>query len=455
MTCILQSYKFYSLNLSNNHLNIVIEIEEKSQYSQLYLNCSRLPNFWSKRVECQLECKESVNFGGVSAMRRVFNRYIILFLSSIISCVTVNANELNDSLQQTIARKGLVNKIIDYFADANKENRDKPFDVSFIGGPHYSNEKKFGIGLLAAGVYSTNRSDTLTPLSNASVYLDVSTSGFYSAGIRGTNRFSRDKIRLNFDAYFQSMPDKFWGIGYDNAIKDSNETDYKNLKSQAKVDVLFAVVGRLYVGPMFEMCYVKGVLKDIEREYLWNNESLRTFNYAIGAIVNYDTRDNLTAPRHGVNVSIKQRFFGKWMGNDYPFSSTEMVAAWYTPIWKDCTMAMQYHSMLTYGDTPWGLLAGMGGSYNMRGYYENRYRDKGEMDYSLELRQRVYRRIGLVTWGGVGQVFPRLSQMNFRRLLPNYGVGVRWEFKKNVNVRLDMGFGKKQSGIVFNINEAF
>ena len=36
------------------------------------------------------------------------------------------------------------------------------------------------------------------------------------------------------------------------------------------------------------------------------------------------------------------------------------------------------------------------------------------------------------------------------------GIGYRWEFKKNVNVRLDYGFGKNgQSGFIFNINEAF
>ena len=182
---------------------------------------------------------------------------------------------------------------------------------------------------------------------------------------------------------------------------------------------------------------------------------MRTFNYAVGAMINYDTRDNLTAPKRGVNLSLKQRYYGKWMGNTYAFSSTELVAAWYTGVWKDCTMALQYHTKITYGNTPWGLLASMGGSRNMRGYYEGRYRDKGEMDFTAELRQRVYKRIGVVAWGGVGEVFPRLSAINIHHLLPNYGFGLRWEFKKNVNVRFDMGFGKNQSSFVFNINEAF
>ena len=38
----------------------------------------------------------------------------------------------------------------------------------------------------------------------------------------------------------------------------------------------------------------------------------------------------------------------------------------------------------------------------------------------------------------------------------NFGLGYRWEFKKDVNVRLDYGFGKSgQTGFIFNINEAF
>jgi len=351
--------------------------------------------------------------------------------------------------------KNIFSRIIDYFSETNKEHKDKAFDVSFIGGPHYSNEKKLGIGLLAAGVYSTYRGDTLTPPSNVSVYADVSTSGFYSVGIRGTTRFRRDMFRVNFQAYFQSMPDKFWGIGYENGLDDANETSYKRLMSECRIDALMRVTTGLYVGPLMELSYINGKTDHEDMLYLWQGEKMRTFSYALGAKVSIDTRDNLTATHRGVYVALVQRYYGKWMKNTYAFSSTELTASWYTPTWRDCTLAVQYHALLTYGDTPWGMLASMGGSYNMRGYYEGRYRDKGEMDFTAELRQRVYRRLGLVAWGGVGSVFPRLSQMSVKRLLPNYGVGFRWEFKKNVNVRFDVGFGKAQSGFVFNINEAF
>ena len=42
-----------------------------------------------------------------------------------------------------------------------------------------------------------------------------------------------------------------------------------------------------------------------------------------------------------------------------------------------------------------------------------------------------------------------------KNILPNYGVGVRLEFKHNVNIRLDYGFGKETAGFVFQFAEAF
>ena len=118
-------------------------------------------------------------------------------------------------------------------------------------------------------------------------------------------------------------------------------------------------------------------------------------------------------------------------------------------------MAGKFHTLLNYGNPPWGLMAILGSSYSMRGYYEGRYRDKCVMDAQIELRQHVWKRNGVAVWVGAGTVFPRFSEFDMKHILPNYGFGYRWEFKKRVNVRLDLGFGKHQTGFIFNINEAF
>ena len=349
--------------------------------------------------------------------------------------------------------EGIVSRIIRYFNESNKPRRTKGFAVSFIGGPYYSSDTKFGIGLVAAGLYRTSACDSLLPPSEAALYMNATTSMFFRLGIRGTHIMPGDRARLNYDVNFASIATKFWGIGYDNNIVDDNETKYKYLNSQASVNYIWRLLPKFYLGPMITFDYVNA--RDVHNEWLWEGQPMRTFNLGVGFTIQYDSRDFLSNAFRGVYFRLDQRFNPRFLLNRNAFSMTEVTIATYNPLWKDAVLAFQYHARLTYGNTPWGLMSTMGGSDNMRGYYEGRYRDKSEMDVCLELRQHIWRRNGLVAWVGAGMVFPRFSAMRWCKLLPNYGIGYRWEFKKRVNVRLDLGFGRHQTGFIFSINEAF
>lgn len=127
----------------------------------------------------------------------------------------------SDSLQ---TKRSFFKKFLDYFNDANKEKKNKKFDFSVIGGPHYSSDTKFGLGLVAAGLYRTDRNDSILPPSNVSLYGDVSTVGFYLLGVRGNHLFPQEKYRLNYNLYFYSFPSLYWGRGYDNGANSDNES---------------------------------------------------------------------------------------------------------------------------------------------------------------------------------------------------------------------------------------
>lgn len=357
----------------------------------------------------------------------------------------------HDSLQTE--KTGFLKKFLAYFNDANKEKSDKKFDFSIIGGPHYSTDTKLGIGLVAAGLYRTDRADSLLPPSNVSLYGDVSTVGFYLLGVRGTHLFPKDRYRFNYNLYFFSFPSLYWGTGYDNGANDDNESEYKRFQAQVKLDFMFRVSSNLYVGPTFAFDYIRGY--DFEKPELLNGMDQKTIGITPGFSIVYDSRDFLTNAYKGVYVRLDQRFSPSFLGNDYAFSSTELTANYYRPVWKGGILAGQFHTQLNYGDPFWGLMATLGSSYSMRGYYEGRYRDKCAMDAQIELRQHVWKRNGIAVWVGGGAVFPEFSALRWKHLLPNYGVGYRWEFKKRVNVRLDLGFGRHQTGFIFNINEAF
>ena len=125
-------------------------------------------------------------------------------------------------------------KIGDYFRNANKPKPEKKFDISFIGGPQYSSATNLGIGIMAAGLYRSDRSDLSIQPSNVSLFGNVSISGFYMLGIRGTHILPKDKYRLLYTVYFYSMPSNYWGIGYD-AGSNSYYWSYLRLQSQIKV----------------------------------------------------------------------------------------------------------------------------------------------------------------------------------------------------------------------------
>ena len=101
------------------------------------------------------------------------------------------------------------------------------------------------------------------------------------------------------------------------------------------------------------------------------------------------------------------------------------------------------------------MLAMVGEGSHMRGYCEGRYRDKNIIEGQVELRQHLYKRFGLAVFAGASNAFPDFKHIYFKQILPNAGIGFRWEFKKNVNLRIDCGLTKNKPGFEFNLNEAF
>lgn len=393
-------------------------------------------------------------------MKKLFASFALTALFSATAATAGNTSQTEKDSVATVAadttvrKKGFINKILAYFNDANKTDYSKKFDFSIIGGPHYSTDTKLGLGLVAAGLYKTDRNDTILPPSNMSLFGDVSTVGFYMLGVRGLHIFPHDRYRLDYTLYFYSFPCKYWGIGYANGNNDANETEMNRWQAQAKASFMFRVAPSTYIGPMLTFDFIEG--KNIKNPELLEDMDRITRNTGVGLTFVYDSRDVTTNPKRGFYVNLSQCFRPKFMGNDYAFSTTDLRFNAYRRVWKGGIIATDLRSQLNFGNPSWGMMALLGNSYSMRGYYEGRYRDKHKIEAQVELRQHVWKRNSVVAWVGAGTVFNKFSSMRMGHVLPNFGIGYRWEFKKDVNVRLDYGFGKSgQSGFIFNINEAF
>ena len=386
-------------------------------------------------------------------------RYIlcIMLLIGWLGQCRIFASE-TDSVKTRSGISRLIHNVIHYFEDANQPHPERKLDISFIGGPDYSKEKGFGLGIVSQGVYYTARDASGmpavgTPPSVVSLKMEVTTGQLYKISGEGYNIFPGDKFRINYDGCFYSFKDKFWGIGYKADANNANESVYKRFEAQVKADFVVRFGKAFFVGPVSRFSYVNATRAD--RPELFEGQALRTFTTGLGITATYDTRDVPFNAYRGVLVRFQQIFNPRFLANKYAFSRTEFTAAGYGQVWKGGVFAAQVHADLTFGNTPWGLMPSIGTTESLRGYYEGRYRDKCEMDVVLELRQHVWRRNGIVLWVGAGSIFPKFSAFKWTQILPNAGIGYRWQFKPRANVRLDLGIGRGEKGISFSINEAF
>lgn len=375
-------------------------------------------------------------------MFRIFVTYLLLMVE------LVAVAEPADSLR----RGGFFQKIKDYLSLDNDTVASNPkrFSISFLGGPSYANDSRFSLGVAGVAQYRLNGCDTIQP-SNATITGNITTAGFWKLGVEGTMFFPEESKRFNYDMEVEYAPRDFWGIGYERGNSDRH-TQLHQHSYKVKGEFLFRLAEDFYVGPMLQWDYASSGA--IEDEELLDGQDHVVRNYGFGITMQYDSRDLMTNAYSGVYVYLNQIFRPKFLWNRYAYSTTNLEACYYHRAWRGAVIAGQVTALFNLGNPSWAMMALMGNSENMRGYYKGRYRDKHMTTAQVEVRQYIWRRFGAVVWGGAGSVFH--DSDSFRHWLPNYGVGLRWEFRRRVNVRLDYGFGKKgQSGFMFNINEAF
>lgn len=375
---------------------------------------------------------------------------ILCFLTTLIMPINAQTEAVQDTIKPE--KKNLLKRVLEYFEKSNDVNNDKRFDFSIIGGPHYSSDSKFGIGLVASGLYRIDRSDLSISPSNVSIYGDITTTGAYVIGISGNTLFPKMKYRIDADVFLSYRPSRYWGIGY-NAGRKDYYSEYDNLEVQFKFDFLKKMADNTYLGLTTNFKNVKG--KNFDDISLLGGEDIRSTAMGVGLILSYDSRDFIPNPYKGIYAKIEHIYYPKFLGSTYNFHRTELTFRYYKKVWEGGVLAFDLQGTMNNGDIAWNFMELLGSSYQMRGYYKGQYRDKNIIQSQIELRQKVYRRSGAVLWAGAGNVFPKFSEFEWSHTLPTFGIGYRWEFKNRVNVRLDYGIGKGQTAFYFNINEAF
>jgi outer membrane protein assembly factor BamA len=338
--------------------------------------------------------------------------------------------------------------------------------------PAYSPEMKFLIAIGGLYTFKTQKSNPFLERSSIPFTVSYSTNGSFQVNVK-LNLYGRDdKYRVISDYWLKIMPDHYWGVGYSKG-KDTDKSDsttlyYRNW-NKLYTKVLYRIGYDFFGGLMFDWTRTRA--KDLNPVMAADpyvvEYGTSVNNTGIGAVLQYDSRDNVLNAYSGKLVDLGLTYYGHILGGQNEFWVLELDYRGYIPISKVKrreTLAWETKMRTTWGSTPWTDLSQLGNPFDFRGYYWGRFRDKSMIFGLLEYRHMFSRknpnkkgsfesRHGFVTWVGLGSIGEKLN--DFRYWLPNAGIGYRFEVQPRMNLRFDFGIGLESKSFYVNFAEGF
>ncbi|MDE5821971.1 MAG: outer membrane protein assembly factor [Paramuribaculum sp.] len=399
-------------------------------------------------------------------IRRVLTLITMLLISlSVIAQERLFAGEPGDSLafvdsipllnKAPVWAKKYLNSLIQGNVD---RTREKAFDVSFGAMPSYTREASFGIGALCTGLYRIDRNDSLPSPSDVVACVNASLNGFFVFFLKGNVLFPDNRSRLNYRVDLYKKRLDFWGINSEQtAMNPKSVYDRRNIG--VKINYVYRITHNLYLGAKFQADYTDAK-RIANPEYLLG-ERKNIYVTGIGMSAEIDSRNSIITPTRGIRLAYSAMFYPECFGTAPRFfNSHTFIGNLYAGLWKDALVGFDFYAKLNSSKAPWTMREMVASDgIRMRGYYMGSYIDNSQIAIQAELRQHIWGRLGATAWIGGATVFSSLSDFNREKIrpewLPNGGLGLRFEFKHNVNARIDFGIGRHTCGFVFAIGEAF
>lgn len=349
--------------------------------------------------------------------------------------------------------------------------------ISILGGPSYTPEASLGVGGAMLMTFRMNQQDTVSQRSFIPIGFNVSLNGTFVAAGAGTLFFNENRFRVYVKYGYRNEPANFYGVGF-KQIKATEElkdlygkdsiTEYRRTSFQFYPRFVWEIRPHIYAGALLDINYSKS--KDMPVHMAANPSVIkygpRYHNIGIGGLIQYDTRDDVATPFHGLFLSGTGTLYGKYLGGDYNYEMIELEYRQFQQMFKRrSTLAWTVRSQIGLNNVPYSELPNFGSPFDLRGYLWGKYRDKSMAYGILEYRhmfmsEEAYKRgafwskFGVVGWVGTGTLGKTPADWSEWKI--NYGVGLRIQIQPRKNFRLDLGREPGQKWAFYmNMTEAF
>lgn len=178
-----------------------------------------------------------------------------------------------------------------------------------------------------------------------------------------------------------------------------------------------------------------------------------------GPGIMFDNRDLVMNPSKGAFLKTYAMAFKKGFGSDFNYSVFTLDARKFFNLKKNKygLLAIQNITQLSNGEVPFFQMAMAGGEQMLRGYYRGAYREHNYTAFQAEYRKHIYKNWGVVAFASTGWINRQARKFWFPDNLFSGGCGIRYKFDKvnNLNLRMDVAWGRSARAIYFGLGEAF
>jgi outer membrane protein assembly factor BamA len=179
-----------------------------------------------------------------------------------------------------------------------------------------------------------------------------------------------------------------------------------------------------------------------------------------GAFLDVDSRDEPGNPRSGGRYTATWSTFKDQDRGRYNFTQYDVEVQHYIPFFHQRrVIALRAKTTLTQTadgqQIPFYMLPTLGGSQDLRGYDDFRFRDRNMVVVNAEYRWEAFSGLDVALFADAGQVAARAQDLRLRDMKTSAGFGFRFNTAKSVFYRIDVGFSQEGARVSMKFGNIF
>lgn len=369
-------------------------------------------------------------------MKSVFRLLLLLILS--ISGITPAFSQ---------HKKGIFRDSIDHAFDISKWLLDLHGFIPIISP---ITEPAVGFGAAVAGVYFISKKKTAAK--GFSMPDIVGLGGGYTAngtwfgGAAYTGFWKDNKIRYRGGLGYASVNLKYYGKG--NNLLASNPLKFSMESFFLLQQVQFRIMeSNFFLGGNYKFSKTKITFFEETDLPELDPIDFNLINSGFTLIGEYETFNNILSPTKGVRVQLSYRAYLELLGSNRNTQRLSFFTQAYIPLHEKWIAGLRFEALAASSKTPFFMLPFI----NLRGVPAMRYQDELTMLLETEQYFNIYKRWGLVAFGGYGRAMNDLGSWQGGSGAWNAGGGFRYLVARILGLKMGLDVARGPEDWAFYI----